>query len=524
MRTDKFANAIVDVWQTCQDSEKVLLSAVLALSDAGLLEKALDVVHQALAIQGETVVILSLLGKISKDMNDFETGEKLFVRLVQVDPTNSEAYAHLVEVLRKQEKNDQALELAQSAVGQFPDNADLWNQLGLLAQHMLNDLAAAKEFYHQALKLSYRNANYAHNLSGVLSKTDSALFWSEAALKWAPHNSQINLSHALLLFAQGSVEDGWRHYEYRKDPKLGSSKASKFDHSFPSWQGESLDGKTIVVCAEQGVGDEVFFLSAFVPLVAQAGQVFVVCDPRLTDIVQRSFPQVVAFQYEDVVEFGMRFRRFPQLDQHLEEWQAKPDYFALFGDVMRNFYGTPEAFMALPTPYLRPSEELVKKYGSRFDHAKKKIGISWRSGNLRRERKRMYLDLQLFMDLSSKVDADFFVLQYTMSEEERAALDKCQNIHCFDDVDLKADIEANLALMHHLDVVIGPPVATQSFAAAAGTPVWLVNKGKPWSFMGQDRLPSYYAEGSRYWCSHDYLNEEEKLVSDLADALRVFEG
>ena len=180
--------------------------------------------------------------------------------------------------------------------------------------------------------------------------------------------------------------------------------------------------------------------------------------------------------------------------------------------------------MALPTPYLRPSEELVKKYGSRFDHAKKKIGISWRSGNLRRERKRMYLDLQLFMDLSSKVDADFFVLQYTMSEEERAALDKCQNIHCFDDVDLKADIEANLALMHHLDVVIGPPVATQSFAAAAGTPVWLVNKGKPWSFMGQDRLPSYYAEGSRYWCSHDYLNEEEKLVSDLADALRVFEG
>ena len=522
MTPENMVAELKKAWHTCPSSEKVLMTVVFTCSDLGFPDQSLEILHQALTIHGETPGIIRLLAKVSKDMGDFSTVEKLFIRLVQLEPDDSESYVHLIEALRKQDKNAEAIEIAKGAVAKFPQNAGLWNQLGLLTQFTLDELEAANEFYKQAIALDPKNADFHHNMSGLVIDPTEARQWLEKAISLAPDNAQIHLSYALLLFASGETEEGWKHYRYRKDPTLGSSKSSQFSHGLPDWNGEPLAGKSIIVCAEQGIGDEIFFMLALPALLKCTSSVFVVCDPRLTDIVERSFPGVKAFAYEDTVQYGTRHRGFPALREHLTDAGIAPDYFTLMGDVMGHFHGTEATYNELRSPYLSPDPTLTAKLSPKLEEQKLKIGISWRSGNLSQERKRMYLELQLFLTLAERLDADFYVLQYSMSDAEAALIDAAPNVHRFPDLDLKQDIEANLAIMASLDVIIGPPVATQSFATAIGKPVWLINKGAPWPFMGKDHLPSYFANGSMWWYSHFHRRHGDNLVRELTEALEAF--
>ena len=59
------------------------------------------------------------------------------------------------------------------------------------------------------------------------------------------------------------------------------------------WTGSRLEGKNILVYAEQGVGDEVMFASCIPDLMEEApGKLLLECSPRLEPLFGRSFPGV----------------------------------------------------------------------------------------------------------------------------------------------------------------------------------------------------------------------------------------
>lgn len=522
LSTEEISAASTEAWLTCPNSEKVLMSVTYILSEHYLHEQALDILHHALETHGETPAILQLLGKISLNMENYKTGEKLFIKLIQLAPNEYEPYVNLISCLQKQERGHDAIEFAKEAIALFPECAELWNQLGILTQFALDDLDSAKEFYRQAMYLNHKNAIYSYNMSGIVNNPESAKYWLENALKLDPENSQIHLSYALLLFSMGELNKAWQHYQHRKDPTLGVDKASKFSHSIQEWEGQDLTGKSLIICAEQGIGDEVFFLMALPSFLKLANQIYVVCDPRLVKIIERSFPGVKAFPFDDTISYGIRYRTFPELDSFLANHSLNVDYFTLMGDIMGASYEMPELQASLETPYFKPDPTLTEKLALKTKSKNLKIGFSWRSGNMAGERSRMYLNLQFFADLCEQMDADFYVLQYTVSDGEREVLASIPNAHYFHDIDLKQNIEANLAIMQNLDLVIGPPIAAQSFAMSIGKPIWLLNKGEPWTFMGSKGLPPYYSEQSKWWRTHDYKNREEDLLTDMVQDLKNF--
>ena len=89
-------------------------------------------------------------------------------------------------------------------------------------------------------------------------------FRTAANLAADPALSRYHRGLALLL--SGNFAEGWADYEARIDvPALGHRRYDK-----PRWTGESLDGKRLLVVAEQGYGDMIQF-ARFVPHLKRFG-------------------------------------------------------------------------------------------------------------------------------------------------------------------------------------------------------------------------------------------------------------
>ena len=113
----------------------------------------------------------------------------------------------------------------------------------------------------------------------------------ELAVKYRPDYAKakwnLGICHVLL----GQFAKAWPFFELRDVAE--EVKLDQFPQ--PRWDGTSLAGKTIVVHAEQGIGDEVLFASCFDDVIAQAGKTILVCEPRLQKLFARSFPQATVY-------------------------------------------------------------------------------------------------------------------------------------------------------------------------------------------------------------------------------------
>ncbi|MEZ6070691.1 MAG: hypothetical protein R3C10_10570 [Pirellulales bacterium] len=93
----------------------------------------------------------------------------------------------------------------------------------------------------------------------------------------------------MLLLQQGKWLDGWQEYEWRWQASGGPRQRPT---ALPAWQGESLDGRTLLVWGEQGVGDEIMFASCVPDAAMLAEHCIFECSPRLEKLFARSLPGV----------------------------------------------------------------------------------------------------------------------------------------------------------------------------------------------------------------------------------------
>ena len=307
----------------------------------------------------------------------------------------------------------------------------------------------------------------------------------QKALSLAPDNAQIHLSYATYLLADQQFYQARKHYEYRLHMHKGTKKGLEYTHDIPLFEKGSLIGKTVLLYAEQGIGDEVFF-SFIIPAVAKkVKKIHLVCDPRLVEIFRRSFPEVSVYGFEDDLSSGARIRKVPGLDEDIKNG-LEIDYCCFMGSLFLVSAPDLATYQSYNGGFLVPNPALVKSFENRMKATdRKKFGIAWRSGNLSGARSTNYLDLDFFQALAREQDADFYVLQYECTDEEKAAIAGIENIHFFEDLDLKQDIEANIALMATLDAVIAPSTATFMFSIAVGTKSILLSPSKPWTVAGE---------------------------------------
>jgi hypothetical protein len=280
-----------------------------------------------------------------------------------------------------------------------------------------------------------------------------ALTCYQRALSIDPLDVNVNLSLAFACLQVGRFEQGWNAYEWRwKDQHLSSPILQTQKPMLAKQQRT----KRLLIWPEQGVGTEVMFSRFFHRLHELAYEVIIKMDPRLIDLMQRSFTQL-SFQPNDVHIDDSQFDHHLPLASLAQHWiQSMADLRIL----------SPRAL----------SVDSIKKKHLLQKHPRQRpiwVGINWRSRSKTTGHDRSF-DLMEVLSQLKRSDVTFVNLQYGSIKEELQTLEHT-DIDFLDvpDVDKTQDLDGLAALCACCDVVISADNSTAHLCGAMGVPTWM---------------------------------------------------
>lgn len=298
----------------------------------------------------------------------------------------------------------------------------------------------------------------------------------------ATHN---NLAYVMLRL--GQFEEGWRHYEWRWAKVL---KDHEQHFNIPRWQGEPLEGKTLLVWAEQGIGDHIMFASMLPDLQKLGGVIYFEIYERLDPLFKRSFPEINFIRREQAgtAQDGQQIL-------HRQSWPYS-NYHIPMGSLGRFFRPSLESFPHRKN-YLKADHALTEQFRSDYKKlfpGKKLIGISWRGGaNVSNNKQSRQIPLQELQILAKEHDLQLINLQYgnTASEREEAL---AYGVKIYDDerVNPFKDIDTQAAQIAALDAVISIDNTSVHLAGALGVPTYTLLQLSPNWRWGLKEGPSYW--------------------------------
>lgn len=464
--------------------------AGLRLSREGRHVHAIECFEAALAARPNDGRVLFALGNTARALGMSAPAEEFYRRVLDLEPDRLEALVNLGNLLREQGNPTAAAALLEPALARAPEAPELWGSLGC-AYRTLNRLDEAADHFREALA---RNPNYVAalgNLADVVAdrgRLDEALSLYDSLLKRDGKNAQARLNRAILHFLKGNLKDAWRDYAARL--KL-PAKAPRVDHRLPAWSGEPLRRKHLLVTAEQGIGDQLMFASCIPELAARAtdagGAVILECEPRLTALFARSFPDVRVMASDMESKGGVVTAHYGWLKQ-----AGGANVAVEIGTVPRWLRPDLDRFPA-PNSYLVPAPDERARWADwRASLGSGPVsGICWRSGKSGGGRAMQYAPLAAWADFLRDLDSEIVCVQYDSTADEIAELERLsgRKIHLPPGIDQKAELDRTCALLASLDVVVSAPTAVSWLAAGASVPTLKVLYDTSWTAFGRDYEP-----------------------------------
>lgn len=456
------------------------LTQAANLVDSGDYQAGETICRQLLEADGTNPHALHILGVAARKQQRFEQAAELLARSLAIAPrsagVNFERGVALIELKRLEE----ALEHFRHAAELNPDFQEACINACTILER-LDRMEEALPWARRAVELKPDCATAHFNLGNVyqaLGRVDEAIRCFEAAFRLQPDfdNARWNASLAQLLV--GRFTDGWQLYESRS----AAGKVTLDRYPQPRWQGEALKGKTILVHAEQGIGDEILFASCFPNLMALGGKLIVVCEPRLEKLFARSFPTAKVY--------GIARRK----NEAPADVPERIDFQIPAGSLPGFFRRSRESFPHR-WRFLMPDHSQQRAWRARLDDlgAGLKIGISWKAGGQPTERRKRTTALDEWLPIFSVPGTHFVNLQYGDTAEELASAQEQLGvtIHDFAESDPLVDMDAFAAKVSALDLVISVGNATVHLAGALGVPAWTILPLVPawrWMLKGDQSL------------------------------------
>ena len=494
---EKALPELLIAWDAMPDDLSVLTLLSHSLAQLGVRDKAVMVLERTLSIHGATPEIIGVMVNLALELGMNEVAVKLCHVLIEGDPNHSNHYVNLATAYTGTNELDKSIEMLQSVLPLFPEDSNLWNVLATQVRSR-DGVDASSVFFEEALRLAPNDfkilSNYGHSLL-MKGDWDKALELDLQAIEANPQSPEPRLGAAQLLFYAGRFDEAWEHYEFRLSTRRKSNQTQIYTHVIGPWEGQPLEGKTLLVTPEQGIGDEVMFGNYLPYIYDRAEKLVIGCDSRLVDIYQRRFPDAHVERYIDKMVSGYRYRNIPKAQYLHDEGQMVIDYAIPVCSLPKFDWHTVDDVRPHPEGFLIADPERVVDIKNRFAALgkKPKVGLAWRSGLMNSERSYIYSSVEAMAplkELAGKVD--FINIQYGDVTEEVAKAQEMHGItiHNFEDVNLKDDIDANLAIMDACDLVISSASAPGQFSMAVGASTIIMASSKQWSaFGGGDKVP-----------------------------------
>lgn len=411
----------------------------------------------------------------------------LLKRATHIRPDFAEAFGNICFMLTEIGRFDEAKLAGEAAVKSNPSYVDGYTNLGV-AQYNLANFSSALENFEYALKLDTNNIPAQRALVALYHRASDprGQELNSTLLEKFPDDAELHWNRALFLLKNGILPEGWDEYEWglkieeRPGPTL----------PYPYWQGESLEGKHIIVVREQGIGDELMFMSCIPDLAEVAAQVTVGCDPRFVSLFKRSFP------YCDVVTMG-RVNGTYKLPEGLIF-----DYYVRVGSLPR-FFRRDISMFPNRDAYLVPSADKISYWRNWLTGLGTglKVGICWRSGLRTPLRDDGFTELSQWKQPFRVPGIVWVNIQYGECEEELrlAELKFGIHIHRPPNIDQFNQLDDVSALIAALDIVVTAGTSVHVIAGAVGTATLLLGRApimslgtstEPW-FKRVEQIPEY---------------------------------
>ena len=421
--------------------------------------EAVKHLQESLRLQPDFAAAHTSLGQILTTCRRFHEAEIHLRHALELQPSKALCYYNLGGILVRDGRFSDAEALYRRAVELMPDYAAAWDGLGCALAGRAQ-YAAAERCYDRALEIE-------------------------------PTSLTVRAGRSTVLLAQGRWLEAWPDYEYRFSTReLRDQQVTE-----RPWRGEPLEGRTILLYADQALGDTLQSVR-YVPLVAARGG-------RVLLSVQRSLLPLLA---------GL-----PIVEQLLDRSQPPPHF-----DVQAALMSLPGLFGTTPdnvpgkVPYLSADPALVDQWRSRIramvrgrggewergrgedmqrarhaegenapgtENPKSKIqnpksllvGIAWQGNNQFLPGLHRSIPLAAFEPLARLRSVQLISLQKGPGSEQVAQVPFAERI-----VDLSSTLDEEsgpfmdtAAIMTQLDLVISCDTALAHLAGALAVPVWV---------------------------------------------------
>ncbi len=372
-----------------------------------------------------------------------------YQRVLGLDPAHVEALNNMGVALHAQGKIDESIASLRRAIALKPGYADAHSNLGNAFKEQ-GKIDEALALYRRAIELNPSYFDALNNLGNALRAqgrlTESVAAY-ERALEVRPDNPQVRMSRSLCWLEMGDFERGWAEYEWR----LKCKEFSIPPFRQPRWDGSPLDGRSILLYADHGLGDSIQFIR-YAPLVkARGGRVIVTCRQPLARL---------AATCEGV-------------DQVVEEGSPLPDF-----DVFAPLMSLPMAFetrlSSVPAvvPYLAADADAVLRWRPEIQpRGRCNVGIAWQGNPQFRGDRHRSFRLALFEPLARIDGVRLFSLQKGFGADQIAEID---GRFAVSDVGSRfSDFMDTAGVMSNLDLVITSDSSLAHLAGALGVPTWV---------------------------------------------------
>ncbi len=414
-------------------------------------EDALDAYDRAIALRASEPKYWSNRGIALRGLRRTAESVESFNRALEIDPRHVNALSNVGLLFREEKQFDQALSALERAIALDPRSAPLMANLASVFESM-GDFERMREQAERAVAF---DPAYAESYTLLANYELEAGRYAEAealygrAVSLDPGNRNGNWNLAILWLMHGDFVRGWKQFEWRK--QLQSVLVDAPTSSTPEWDGSPLDGRTILVCAEQGMGDTIQFIRYAGMLKSfGAGRVIVDCPQPLVSLVA-SVPGV-----DQVLPRGFGI---PQHDVHVSLMS------------LPHLLGTELETIPDAVPYIRSESRPAADLVTAAEGATK-IGIVWAGNPLHKRDVLRSVDLAQVAKLLDIPSTKFFSLQTGDAPERQ--LRELGDSRIVDLSPSLGDFQDTAAVIERLDLVISVDTSVAHLAAAMGKPTWIL--------------------------------------------------
>jgi tetratricopeptide (TPR) repeat protein len=441
-----------------QHAEALHLMGIIQLQ-SGKLHDAEASLRTALQIKPDEAPAYSSLGNVLTRLGKFEEAVECHKHAVSLIPSSAKARSNLASAYLSWNKIDLAIEEYRNAVNMEPNSAELHFNLGTALQKGEKYEDACVSF-RSALKLNPDHERANMNLGTSLRSLgflDEAILYLRRATGLAPDyaDAQWNLSLALLM--SGDYINGWKAYEWRL--KIPDITIRKFPQPF--WDGSDRPDNTLLIYAEQGIGDAIQFIRYAATARKKVGRVILYCHAPLVKL----FSEV-----NGVDQVVSAVAQLPGFDFQLP-LLSLPGVIGITADKITD-----------KVPYLKADMGLINKWRSKIIPEKYKVGLVWAGNPKHLDDHNRSCKLSAFASLMKMPEAVFYSLQKGNSDTQ--TINRAESTNLIDTGIELTDFADTAALIANMDLVISVDTAVAHLAGAMGHQVWTLLPFAPdWRWM-----------------------------------------